>query len=183
MWLIRTVWLTKPEFSVRLSKSFLVVVPFLVEIQSPVFASHKHLEVHEHSTTDCCLIIKHKLASKFKNSNALVRRLTLNLSTNILSLGRRYMANAYEVDRQVRCNLEVTCVIRTWPPWVWGTAIKTLYDSTSSYFTCKQCQRQIQTFRLVDVLIIPLPSFSPYCPAPTLPGVDNARSPLMHDHG
>jgi len=45
-----------------MSKSFLEVIPFAEKSHSAVFASHNHLEVRAHYTTDRYVLFKQKMA-------------------------------------------------------------------------------------------------------------------------
>jgi len=54
----------------------------------------------------------------------------LQLDMRNLSLGRRHLVNAYEVEAGIGV---IAGVIHAWAPWVWGTTKSALYKYTYLY--------------------------------------------------
>jgi len=54
----------------------------------------------------------------------------LQLDMRNLSLGRRHLVNAYEVEAGIDV---IAGVIHAWAPWVWGTTKSALYKYTYLY--------------------------------------------------
>jgi len=58
-----------------------------------------------------------------------------------LSLGRRHLVNAYEVEAGIGV-IAGNCVIHAWAPWVWGTTKSALYKYTYLYLLPFVCNRE-----------------------------------------
>jgi len=56
----------------------------------------------------------------------------LQLDMRNVSLGRRHLVNAYEVEAGIGV-IAGNCVIHAWAPWVWGTTKRVLYKYTYLY--------------------------------------------------